>query len=64
MAERTEASSPYGWSRDETRTRQLREGLRMTPAEHLAWLEEMLDELQPHVGSARSGEGPGRSPRR
>jgi hypothetical protein len=28
----------------------------MTPAERLAWLEEMLDELLPLVGRARGGQ--------
>ena len=34
--------------------RQRRMGLQMTPAERLAWLEEMLDELLPLVGRARN----------
>ncbi|MGD8439083.1 MAG: hypothetical protein PVG53_01005 [Holophagae bacterium] len=42
-----------GWSHRETRRRQNRLGLRMTPAARLAWLEEMLDELMPFVGRAR-----------
>jgi len=29
-------------------------GVEMTPAERLAWLEEMLDELLPLVGRARA----------
>jgi hypothetical protein len=59
MNESPQSSEVFGWSRDETRRRQLRAGLAMTPAERLAWLEEMLDELLPLVGRARAaGKGP------
>jgi hypothetical protein len=34
----------------------------MTPAERLAWLEEMLDELLPLVGRARRVSAPVSSP--
>jgi hypothetical protein len=44
------------WSHIETRRRQIRAGLQMTPAERMAWLEEMLDELLPLVGRARTVE--------
>ncbi len=43
------------WGHADTRRRQERAGLKMTPAERLAWLEEMLDELLPFVGRARGG---------
>lgn len=56
MTERRGDSGGFGWSRAETRRRQLRAGLQMTPAERLAWLEEMLDELLPLLGRARSAE--------
>lgn len=42
-----------GWTYPETVRRQLEAGLRLTPAERLRWLEEMLDELLPLVGRAR-----------
>jgi hypothetical protein len=57
MSDRREPAAGYGWSHAETRRRQLRAGLQMTPAERLAWLEEMLDELLPLVGRARDEEG-------
>lgn len=44
------------WSQSETRLRQERAGLEMSPAERLAWLDEMLDELLPLVGRARAAE--------
>ena len=44
------------WSHVDNRRRQERAGLEMTPAERLAWLEEMLDELLPLVGRAREAE--------
>lgn len=53
MSDRGRPSTGYGWNRSETRRRQIRAGLQMTPAERLAWLEEMLDELLPLVGRAR-----------
>jgi len=52
MSDRGEPTAGYGWSHAETRRRQMRAGARMTPAERLAWLEEMLDELLPLVGRA------------
>jgi len=42
-----------GWTRAETRQRQISAGLRMTLAERLTWLEEVLDELLPLIGRAR-----------
>ncbi len=45
-----------GWTRAETSRRQREVGLRMTPAERLAWLEDILDELLPLVGRARHAE--------
>jgi hypothetical protein len=48
--------APLDWSHVDTRRRQIRAGMLMTPAERLAWLEEMLDELLPLVGRARAPE--------
>lgn len=56
MSDRAQPPSGFGWSHAETRQRQVRAGTRMTPAERLAWLEEMLDELLPVVGRARAVE--------
>ena len=53
MADR-EDPKRFGWTHAETRQRQIRAGLQMTPAERLAWLEETLDELLPLVGRARA----------
>lgn len=64
MAEGQALSDTFGWSWSENRRRQQREGLRMSPAERLAWLEEMLDELLPYVGSARSEQQTSVTPRR
>jgi hypothetical protein len=50
MAERAVG---HGWTFLDTDRRQLLSGLEMTPAERLAWLEEMLDELLPMLGCAR-----------
>ncbi len=52
----TKPSKRFDWSYAETRRRQIRAGERMTPAERLEWLEEMLDELLPFVGLARAVE--------
>jgi hypothetical protein len=46
------------WTRDATWSRQRRLGLQMTPAQRLAWLEEMLDELLPLVGRAKHAAPP------
>lgn len=56
MTDQTQPSKDFGWSHEETRRRQIQTGAQMTPAERLAWLEEMLDELLPLLGRARSGE--------
>jgi hypothetical protein len=57
MTERSsKTSADSDWSFAGTRRRQRRAGLLMTPAERLAWLEEMLDELLPLVGRARDAE--------
>lgn len=64
VTDQARPSKDYGWSHSDTRRRQIRAGLHMTPAERLAWLEEMLDELLPLVGRARAAEstvGKGRS---
>ncbi|MEE4270593.1 MAG: hypothetical protein V2I67_02895 [Thermoanaerobaculales bacterium] len=57
MAERrSKMPAGFDWSFAGTRRRQRRAGLLMTPAERLAWLEGMLDELLPLVGRARDAE--------
>ena len=62
MSKRRTPEDGFGWTFDETRRRQMRAGLAMTPAERLKWLEEMLDELLPLVGRARDADKvPGRS---
>lgn len=54
MNRRDRFTEDFGWSHADTRQRQVRAGVQMTPAERLAWLEEMLDELLPLVGRARA----------
>jgi hypothetical protein len=57
MTERgSKMPADFDWSFAGTRRRQRRAGLLMTPAERLAWLEEMLDELLPLVGRAQDAE--------
>jgi hypothetical protein len=56
MCDQDRPATGFGWSHAETRQRQVRAGTRMTPAERLAWLEDMLDELLPVVGRARAEE--------
>ncbi len=56
MTELERPPTSYEWSDVETRRRQSRAGVGMTPSERLAWLEEMLDELLPLVGRARAVE--------
>ena len=63
MTDQTRPSTDFSWTHEETRQRQIRAGLRMTPAERLTWLEEMLDELLPLVGRAREA-GPTAEKRR
>jgi hypothetical protein len=46
---------PRGW--DEHRRQQAVQGLRLTPAERLRWLEETMATLRRWVGRARQGEG-------
>jgi len=53
MDDQRPADSSLGWTHEGTVRRQFEAGLRMTPAERLLWLEEMLDELLPLVGRAR-----------
>lgn len=43
------------WTFAGSRSRVLRMGLAMTPAERLRWLEETVEELLPWVGRARLG---------
>lgn len=43
------------WTFEANRSLQLRQGLRLTPAERLRWLEETVEELLPWVGRARQG---------
>ena len=52
MFERTPPDIGLGWSHAETRRRQIAFGARLTPAERLAWLEDMLDEILPRLGKA------------
>jgi hypothetical protein len=56
MSETTRPSSSLGWSHAETRRRQIAFGARLSPAERLAWLEDMLDEILPLLGKAREPE--------
>ncbi len=53
MDSQDQLSTGFEWSHEDTRRRQIRSGVLMTPAQRLAWLEEMLDELLPLVGRAR-----------
>ena len=48
-------NAPESWTFADSRSRVLRMGLRMTPAERLRWLEETVEELLPWVGRARLG---------
>ena len=41
------------WDFDHTRAAAIQEGLRLTPAERLAWLEETVEELEGLVGRAQ-----------
>ena len=43
------------WDFAGTRRRHLRQGLRLTPAERLRWLEETVDEMRRLQGLARFG---------
>ena len=43
------------WTFAGSRSRVLRMGLGMTPAERLRWLEETVEEMLPWVGKARLG---------
>jgi hypothetical protein len=52
--DRVQSSEEFDWSHAGNQRRQRRVGLTLTPAERLAWLEEMLDELLPLVGRARN----------
>jgi hypothetical protein len=56
MTDQDRLPTGFDWNHAETHRRQARSGLGMTPAERLAWLEEMLDELLPLVGRARAVE--------
>lgn len=56
MTDQGQAPTGLDWSHADTRRRQMNAGVEMTPAERLAWLEEMLDELLPLVGRARAAE--------
>lgn len=51
-----ESRKDDGWDFDRARDDAVREGLRLTPAERLAWLEETLEELESLVGRARERE--------
>lgn len=43
------------WSFEGTRRHHLRQGLLLTPAERLRWLEETVDEMRRLQGLARRG---------
>lgn len=45
---------PEVWGYDEARYLAVTEGLRMTPAERLRWLEETMEEMWRLVGTARA----------
>lgn len=47
---------PESWDFEEARRLAVREGLRLTPAERLRWLEETMAELERLAGRAREGE--------
>jgi hypothetical protein len=47
--------SPDPWTFEGNRILQLRQGLAMTPAERLRWLEDTVEELRPWVGRAAQG---------
>lgn len=44
---------PESWDYDAARRVAVSEGLRMTPAERLRWLEETMEDLETLVGAAR-----------
>lgn len=46
-------SAATSWDFDHARAAAMQEGLRLTPAERLAWLEETMEELESLVGRAR-----------
>lgn len=56
MADQDASDEGFGWTHADTERRRAQAGLHMTPAERLAWLEQMLDELVPLVGRAREVE--------
>ena len=43
------------WSFEGTRRHHIRQGLRLTPAERLRWLEETVEEMRRLQGLARNG---------
>lgn len=45
----------WDWSFDGTRRHHLEQGLKMTPAERLRWLEETVEEMRSLQGLARKG---------
>ncbi len=51
-----EPDRPDTWDFDRARDAAVREGLRLTPAERLAWLEETLEELEDLLGRARKSK--------
>lgn len=61
MSRRPELGAATGaedgsWDFDGARRHHLRQGLRMTPAERLRWLEETVDEMRRLQGLARLGK--------
>ena len=55
MSEKDEKPREEPWTFAANRSRQIRIGLDLTPAERLRWLEETVEELRPWVGRARRG---------
>lgn len=54
-----EPREPVSMSFEAARDAAIREGLRMTPAERLRWLEETMAEMEGLVGRARPSAGVG-----
>ena len=50
-----EPSGLEGWDFAGTRRHHFQQGLRMTPAERLRWLEDTVEEMRRLQGLARSG---------
>jgi hypothetical protein len=57
------AAAQDSWDFEGARRHHLRQGLRMTPAERLRWLEETVDEMRRFQGLARFGRPVGETGR-